>query len=424
VCPSEKRGKFVGDHDKPTCSLKAIEEKFYKQITVGPSSASSTICDETLRNIRFGFLEHQDMQRMAERAASGSYGEWVGGMIRTQSSPPNLLGISLLHAGQVIPSVAISMIARDIWPNVTVAWGGPHISGLGQVSLQAGLQDRQYAADIFVSGHAEQTFVELLDDLSSTDGKSGATRKPCFCKGYRGRTPLIPSFDNLSLYDAPPVLPAQSTLGCAYGRCAFCTYPKMEPVPSKLDLSIAVQTVVERASEVNGTVSLKDSLVTPKRLKEIASVIQGRVRWSACTKLHPKLVDDKLLHYLTENGLATLEVGLESLLVETQRRVAKVHRPNLFEDFLKTVEVIPELSIVINYMTGFPWEAEQESLAGLDRARCLARKYLGVERGKVEHNEFELERQSPMAHEPEKYGICSKTLKYWPWASIVEYERK
>ncbi|KAL3909964.1 MAG: hypothetical protein SGILL_007878 [Bacillariaceae sp.] len=415
---STKRTLFVGDHDKPMGALRRIEDSFYKMIA-NPFPTNTSNRDTLMRNIRFGFLEHQEIKGLGKRAASTSFGHWVRTKLDEQASPPNVLGVSLLHAGQVVPSVAISMIARDLWPGVTVAWGGPHISGLEEDAIQFDLHERQYAADIFVPGHAEQTFVDLLDSCSRQ-----SKDHPLFRQGSRGSAPVTPIFGDLSQYDMPPVLPAQSTLGCAYGRCAFCTYPKMEPVPSKLDLCLSVESVVEQAVRVQGTVALKDSLVTPRRLQEIADVIQGKAQWSACTKLHPKLVDEQLLQHLADNGLATLEVGLESLLLDTQRRVAKVHRPGLFGDFLKSVENIPELSIVVNYITDFPWESMEDSQAGLDRARYLVEKHVGTRRGKVEHNSFELERMSPMAQDPEKYDICDKSLKFWPWASIVEYERK
>lgn len=51
----------------------------------------------------------------------------------------------------------------------------------------------------------------------------------------------------LDLYDIPLTLPAQSALGGLYGRRAYCTYPKIEPKPEKLNLLNAVGSVADMA---------------------------------------------------------------------------------------------------------------------------------------------------------------------------------
>ena len=373
--------------------------------------------DQSLRKVRLGFLQHDEVENAATKLALSPFGTWAKGMLEQASdkSPP-LIGLSLLHAGQVIPAAAISMIARDLWPGSVVAWGGPHVSGIGQ-AIDADLQRRNFAADLFVTGHAEQTFVEILDHVSS--GLIVPSRTARCVPGIRGST-VAPLLADLGLYDDPPVLPAQSTLGCAYGRCSFCTYPAIEPTPTKLDLCLSVESVVDQAIRCQGTVAIKDSLVTPRRLKDIAMTIGGRVKWSACTKLNAKL-DFETLRMLEENGLATLEVGLESLLVDTQLRVAKLHPENLFEEFLRNVAKVPGLSLVINYITDFPWEDPSVSSSALEEARDLLHMHLGA-RGMLEHNSFELERLSPMAKNPEMFGINKESLQFYPWASVVEYE--
>jgi hypothetical protein len=183
-------------------------------------------------------------------------------------------------------------------------------------------------------------------------------------------------------------------------------------------LAIAVEPVIEQAEAVNGSVSIKDSLVTPRRLQELASVIRNRVKWSACTKLHPRLADVALLQYLQSQGLATLEVGLESLLIHTQQRISKVHPPGLLEDFLHCASQVSGLAVVCNYITGFPWEDPQESKREYERAKRLVKYYLN-ERGKLEHNTFELERQSPMARNPERFDLDKVRLKFWPCKYFV-----
>jgi hypothetical protein len=123
---------------------------------------------------------------------------------------------------------------------------------------------------------------------------------------------------------------------------------------------------------------------------------------------------------LRRGGLATLEVGLESLLPDTQIRLGKVQPRSLYEDFLRNVSKVPDLSLVVNYITGFPWEEESEAMAGLQDARDLLSLYLGS-RGRIEHNYFELERLSPMARSPTRFFVDEQRIKAWPWASVLEH---
>jgi radical SAM superfamily enzyme YgiQ (UPF0313 family) len=71
----------------------------------------------------------------------------------------------------------------------------------------------------------------------------------------------IPYFEEPFAWGGRLTLPAQSTRGCAFGRCAFCTYPAIEGAARKLDLN-EIHEVVMEAVRRRAAVSFKDSLVT------------------------------------------------------------------------------------------------------------------------------------------------------------------
>jgi radical SAM superfamily enzyme YgiQ (UPF0313 family) len=52
-------------------------------------------------------------------------------------------------------SVAIGMMAQELWPDILIVRGGSQISGNGEHAMERDLGHRRYAADIFVVGHAE-----------------------------------------------------------------------------------------------------------------------------------------------------------------------------------------------------------------------------------------------------------------------------
>ena len=424
-------GKFVGDHDKPKGprSLASVENEFMNihlisalEQTQSFNKYSEPISSKELtRRAKYGFLTHDQIANASIILAEQQFGCYVKDILtRRVSEPPDVIGVSLLHSGQVIPAAAITNVIRKIWPQALVVWGGPHISGLGKDTIAKDLHARHFAADVFVTGHAEETFVWVLDEAKSL--KSATSNLPVVLKGKS--KVVSPTFDDLTVYDVPLTFPAQSTIGCAYGRCSYCTYPNIEGKPQKLDLLTSVGSVVDQAERLPGsTLSMKDSLVTPMRLIELSDCIQNRVRWSACTKLTHRL-DTSRLTQLTESGLATLEVGLESLLPESQRMINKIQPLSTYEEFLNTVADLPhELSIVVNYMIGFPWEDPEAAQSKLNEAENLLQGILGKNRGLIELNRFELERLAPMAKFPEAFGIDPSRIRAWPWASVLEMEK-
>jgi len=421
---TEKRishGRFIGDHDKPSPSLSQIEDEFYQKTI-------QNLEHSTVKEAKMGFLTHLQVQTAASQMIQSSFGSWVKRelheWVMKEKHIPQLVGISLLHSGQVIPSTAISMIARQHWPESIIVWGGSHMSGLGKRTITADLSERKYAADIFVTGHAERTFIHILDDIAKSKYDCnflGHTRFPIVLDGNRGGMVLSPFFDDLHIYDQPLTLPVQSALGCSYGKCAYCTYPAIENTPVKLGLDKTIIRTLEVAKKWGASISVKDSLATPLRMKEIGECIKNEVKWSATTKLSKNL-NEKSLALLQNNGLRTLEVGLESLLKETQIKIKKKQSQALFETFLRNTSQVPNLTLVINYMIGFPWEDESLALEKLEEVRVLLKDTIGTNRSMIELNTFELERLAPMAKYPELYGISN--IRSWPWASVLEYDKK
>lgn len=226
---------------------------------------------------------------------------------------------------------------------------------------------------------------------------------------------IVPDFGTAIAWGGRLTLPAQSSRGCAYGRCAFCTYPAIEGSLRNLDLG-PVHAVVVEAERRAATVSFKDSLATSDRLNELANVIGGRVPWSACTKLHSRLNAD-FLRRLRVAGCHTLEVGLETLTKSGQVMILKRQTPELFLAFLDAAAVA-EVSVVVNYITGLPGtgpDDEQQWFARV-QAEIRARPHLVA---KVEHNTFQLERLSPMGKQPGKFGLV--VTGSWPWASVLDW---
>lgn len=402
---------IVGDHDKPGSLLSEIQrEKFTPilrkyledfDILAGADPHLSMTCS------------HDAVDSAVEKMVDSPIGTWIRKQLENVTQP-DVFGVSVLFSGQVLMGLLASAIAKKLWPSVHVVWGGAHVTAL-QDRLAA---DDRYGrwVDSFVFGYAERTFVELLDAVA---GKT-PWPKECVRAGARmvcralDDASYAPVFQDLEYYGLPRLtLPAQASRGCSYGRCEFCTYPTIEGAYRALEQSV-VEPVIAEAAKRGANVAFKDSLIVPKRLLALADRIAGRVRWSGCTKLHPSL-DAGLLRRLAEGGCDTLEIGLETIDPEQQRLIEKKQSKDLF---LRVLDAATNagMGLVVNYMTGFPGQNAQVAADELVWVREQLEQRQGL-RAIVEHNDFQLERLSPMARSPEAHGI--EVTGQWPWASVL-----
>ncbi len=403
---------FVGDHDRPAQRLRELEDRFLQETTPRAPSTRARVLRDIAVAARASF---EDILNMSQALSRGPWGQWIEEGLAA-AGRPKLLGISVMYSGQVLWSLAIVNVARRIWGDLPTVWGGAHITALQE---QIAFEPRyRVAGHGFVFGYAEQTWVDLLDAIAQ-DAPWPVEVVPA----GRGRTPAAraddhgpPHFGFLERTEGTMLtLPAQASRGCAYARCAFCTYPAVEGRYRQVSGG-SWRPVVEQAVALAARVSFKDSLLVPTLLVDIAHAIAGRTSWSACTKLHPGL-DRTMLASLAASGLGTLEVGLETIHPLAQALVDKQQAPKLLASLLDAATATG-VSIVVNAMTGFPHidpREEEEALATVEQAiRC--RPGLAA---RLEHHRFELERRSPMGLNPDRYGI--EVVGAWPWSSVLDW---
>lgn len=405
----------VGDHDKPGTLLSELQRHVFTPLLRAHLTEHDLLADAdphlTLT------AAHDAVDTAAACLAASPAGAWIRRELSARPRP-DVVGLSVLFSGQVLFGLAAGIVARALWPGVRVIWGGSHVTALRDRIARDPRFGRH--ADGFVFGYAERTFVEILDAVArGARLPSGCVRAGsgagCSADDDAG---YAPAFQDLELYGLPRLtLPAQASRGCSYGRCAFCTYPSIEGAYRELEEAV-VEPVVRQAAALGANVAFKDSLLLAKRLDGLAARIEGRVRWSACTKLH-RALDRDLLRRLAAGGCDTLEIGLETIDPEGQQRISKRQSKALF---LGVLDAAAEagVGLVVNYITGFPGEdvaAGFRDLGWVEEQLALRRPGL---RAVLEHNGFQLERLSPMAQRPEAFGV--RVIGEWPWATVLGWE--
>ena len=404
-------GQIKGDHDKPSKELNRLYQE-WQELCAGHWPKPMPANERETRTVIL-YASHEEVVGCAANLAAGSFGEWVRRQLE-QGPRPDLVGLSVMFSGQIIAALAVTKVIRAVWPGVPVVWGGAHVTALAEPISK----DASYGQGIdgFVVGYAEKTWVELLDAVASR-----APWPAEVCKAgtasHRAKEDgaTVPAFDLTSYGQGSLTLPVQASRGCAYGKCSFCTYPKIEGKHRKLSMA-ALEPVIQQAEAHDAVVSFKDSLLVPNQLREVGAMIKGRVMWSACTKLHDSF-NRETMRRLFGEGLRTLEIGLETLDGASQSIINKPQSPELLRGFLDAAAEAG-VAIVINYMTGLPGAdpAEEQHWLQVVRGEVAARPSL---KAMIEHNTFQLEMISQMGLNPSAFGI--EVTRRWPWSSLLEY---
>ena len=392
---------FVGDHDRPL-ALTELHHGFIAQL-------SSNDPRDT----------HDAILGAAARLASGDFGAWTLAQLRRASQIPDVIAVSVMYRDQVEPALAMTLVARSLWPSALVVWGGAHVTALrDEIALDA-RYSCQDLIDRFVFGYAERTWCALLHAVAGQQPLPEEVARAGCGQWLRavGDPSVVPAFGDLRGFD--PILltlPVQSSRGCTYGVCAYCTYPSIEGSPREVPWS-AIDLVIEHAIQIGAALSFKDSLVEGARLEALAERIAGRVAWSACTKLDARLPGR--LARLAAGGCRTLEIGLETIDTRAQAMILKRQNAATFFEFLDAASAV-NIAVVVNYITGLPGvDRAEEARSRLVTEQALTSRQPALV-SKLEHNTFQLERLAPMGLTPERFGM--RVTKRSPWASVLEWE--
>ena len=404
------QGAFLGDHDRPAW-VRDLEDSYHRDVAAAVGLSATQVQQMT--------LQHEAVLQAARALAASEFAEPWPRLLRAQAQP-QVVGISVMYAGQVLSALALSRLVRERWPHAMIVWGGAHVTALAEEIAAHAIYGE--LVDRFVFGYAEATWVELLDAVAS-----GREPPPEVCRAGQRRWlrakedgTVVPAFDDLARYAGRRLtLPAQVSRGCSYGKCTFCTYPAIEAQARALPVAPALEAV-QLAAAHGGVVSFKDSFLTVALLDELAERIAGRVRWSACTRFSSEL-DDARLQKLAAAGCATLELGLETLTRAGQRVARKAQSGPLVQAVLRAAAQAG-IALVINYMMGFPGverQEEERTLADLQRELNELRELPGL-RSHLELNDLQVERGSAMGRAPAEHGV--RVIERWPWSTVMAWE--
>jgi radical SAM superfamily enzyme YgiQ (UPF0313 family) len=339
--------------------------RFYYADNPLPSAEASRLVDKL-----FHHLTSPRLDPIADLYRSGL----VAGILREK---PDLIGVSIPFMVAYFEAMKLVKCLRERAPDARIVIGGTLIDSFADPMAADPRLYRLF--DYAMVGEGDESLCQLASTLESggdlaavpnlyyrtADGGIKFTGK----KAVADLNSLPgPDFSGMPLKSYPfpePIVSFQTSRGCYYGACAFCSLSFRDNFRARDALAVVEDMIRIHESTGARNFLLWDSLSPPKTLKRIARELRRRGRgfnWFAETKLEKVFAKPGFVADLGAGGCRFLHFGLESANARVLDLINKGNDMRDVEAILdnaKTAGVLTSLSWFIGFPTETPDEARQ-----------------------------------------------------------------
>ncbi len=235
-----------------------------------------------------------------------------------------VIGFSLVGANQIVPALTLASLLKENFPETHITVGGPWCTHLFDVIPEKKEFFDLVDSVVFFEGETalaeiskrilEKDSLEGIPNIAFRKGKK-IIRNKIVCNQNLDELPA-PNFDGLVLekYLLKNVLTLQTSRGCFWGKCIFCSYPFFEPKYKERKIELVLEDI-KKLKEKYGTkcISFVDSSMRPERLEELAkALIESKIdiEYFALARFNKKIIP--VLGLLKQSGCKKLLFGMES----------------------------------------------------------------------------------------------------------------
>ena len=348
-----------------------------------------------------------------------------------------LIGVSIIHVGQVIPALTLMRFMRERYHNIHLVIGGSvfnrHADILGNKQI---LFEKYFNSVVLYEG--ELPLQKLIERVSN--GKSvevvpnlmylanGKVCKTASEKALPYENLARPNFDQLPLekYLMPfPVLPYMASRGCYWGKCTFCTHSFIYDSYYRKESEQRVADDLDYFGKRHNTryFTFSDEAVSPNAFDRMSrAILAGNVdlRALAMLKFESNTVETaELFEKMRRAGFIMLFYGLESandrILTLIDKGTNKATEQKVLEDSARAG--------IWNHtylFFGFPTEERMEAEETVDFVIQNSEARKGCIHS-VGQSTFTLEKDSAIFHHPERFAI-DKVIKNPERDMAIMYE--
>jgi len=333
-----------------------------------------------------------------------------------------LIGISIIHVGQVIPALTLSRFIRQKYPDIHISIGGSVFNRHADVLYDKQDLFREYFHSV-VLFEGELPLERLIGQVAAGGSlesvpnliymqEDGVVKKNESAKSLPYEQLSRPNFDQLPLdkYFMPyPVLPYMASRGCYWGKCTFCTHSFIYDSYYRKENEERVAEDLEYFAERHGVrhFTFSDEAVSPNAFQRMSKAILNKkldMKALAMIKFESNTVENqKLFDEMFQAGFIMLFFGLESandrILSLIEKGTDKATEQQVLEDASRAG--------IWNHtymFFGFPTEEKEEAVETVDFIIDNS-EVRSANIHSVGQSTFTLEKDSAVFHNPSKFSI-------------------
>jgi len=340
---------------------------------------------------------------------------------------PAMIGISVVQKKQLIPAFTFCRMIKEKYPNIHITLGGNIITRIRDVLANNTALFRWFDSAILYEG--EDALLGLARAVDNHENDFSRLPNLIYkdTLGIHTNTAVTsvditqlpsPDFDGLPLdkYFVPRlILPYLATRGCYWGRCAFCDHSQGY---TKKYRAKAVDQIIDEIEFLKnkhgcGHFHFTDESYPPALFKKLSQKLiekKTSVSWTTHLRFEKALTDENVWKDAAESGCKSLYFGYES---GNERVLGLMNKATNLET-IKTILRQSARHGIWNHCMGFfgfPGETREEAE---DSIHFLQENKDFVH--SVGFMTFVLGKYSPIAGEPDRYGVSAYKNPEWDLA--------
>lgn len=352
------------------------------------------------------------------------YRQLIAPLMRKEK--PGMVGISIVQQKQIIPTFTFSKMIKEEFPDVHITIGGNVVT---RIRDELKTQDKLFGyIDSAILYEGENAYLQLVDAVENSKpfsrlpnliyrDESGIHANKDVCSEDLSKLPP-PDFDGLALekYFVPKlILPFLATRGCYWGRCTFCDHFQGYVEGFR---TMQVDQIVEEIRFLQNKYNTRyfhftDESYPPALFRKLSQRIVEEgldIVWTTHMRFEETLLDEQVWKDAHTSGCRYLHFGFESGNQRVLKLMDKATKLDAIETNLRMSSEAGIWNHIMGFF-GFPGETREEAE---DSKRFVFRNREHVH--SLGFMTYVLGKYSPVAFEPEKYGVSYYKNPEWDLA--------
>ncbi len=339
---------------------------------------------------------------------------------------PDVIGISIVLRQQLFSSMTFCAMIREHFPNIHVTIGGNTVTRLRDVLPNTPKLFALFHSAVVYEG--ETAFLQLVEAIGTNRDfreipnvlwrdEAGIHTSPVTSAENMADLPP-PDFDGLPLekYFVPePILPYLATRGCYWGRCEFCDHGEGYTAGYRTK---KIQEIIEEVRGLRDKYHTRhfhftDESYPPALFRKLTRQLKEHnlgIAWTTHIRFEKSLLDDEVWQDARDSGCKFLHMGYES---GSERVLTLMDKATTTEVIQRSLALSAQNGVWNHVMGffGFPGEQYEDAKFSMQFLEDNKQHVHSIGFGT-----FDLSKHTPVAKNPEKWGVTYYNNPEWDLA--------